>query len=794
MPELNNAEGAIAVSTRDHELARLRAALDAVPDDVLAREHAEKVAEMARLRADVRAARAATASAGDGATPAPSYKARLVRLLRDPRRLGSALEYRARRAVGVASSVPQAIAREGGIRPTARKTLGLVLRDGPRGARVLYPVTVPAPRVPQAAPQPVDPSWYSTDAPEVSIVVLNWNRSDVTLDCLRSLWAHTSGHRYEIVLVDNGSRPADVAAFDSLDGPCTVVRLEVNRYFGEGNNIGVERAQAPLVVLMNNDVTVTPGWLEPLVEAVLGSDDCGAAGPKFVYPNGLLQEAGGLLDEEANSVQIGKFQDPDAPEFNRGRQVDYVSAACCLLRKEDFLRVLGFDLQYEPAYYEDADLCLKLSQLGLTTRYVPESRVVHHESVTTSDSSHGLELSSISEINRIKFLRHWGDYLRSGRHAAAPERVPVVACAPVAGRRTLGLYSPFELTPGGGERYLLTLAMAGLQRGLSVHLVTPAPYSQVRLSSLAAMFGLDLDGLCVTSLAEAERLAPFDEWLAMSNQIVPPTRARGKRSSLICQFPFRAGLKEWRSRIALLADYEQVVVYSEFTAAAVRQRLQEAHVPAIPITILSPPVPVTEEPIRDHKAGIVSTGRFFAGDHSKRQDLQIEAFRRLAGMGLGDDLVLHLVGSSATDPRHRKFLADCMKAAEGLNIEFHVNASLAKVTELYASSSLYWHSSGLGVDVHEEPERCEHFGITPVEAMAHGTIPLVVNNGGPAATVRDGVDGYHYRTVEELAERTADVLGRTESERRPMREAARARAQEFSEAAFLDAAASLLEL
>lgn len=640
----------------------------------------------------------------------------------------------------------------------------------------------------------VDPAWYAAADPEVSIVVLNWNRAPMTVQCLHSLWENTTGHRYEIVVVDNGSSEADHAVFSDLDGPCRVIRLELNRFFGEGNNIGVQAAKAPNVVLMNNDVTVTKGWLEPLMAALHGRDDCGATGPKFLYPNGLLQEAGGLIDENGRAVQIGKFQDPTSEQFNDRRVVDYVSAACCLLRKGDFERVLGFDMRYEPAYYEDADLCMKLSQLGLKVVYVPESQVVHHESITTSDNSHGLDLTNISELNRVKFLDRWAEYLETGRHSPVPEPIPIISCAPRPESRSLGIYSPFELTPGGGERYFLTLAMEGLRRGLRVHFVSAAPYSAVRMSALAAMFGLDLDGLCMTPIEEARQLPLFDEWVAVSNQLVPPVHSLGKRNTLICQFPFRSGLDQWRSRQHWLEEYQRIVVYSQFAADAVHDRLAEARMPPMPVTVLTPAVDLTSEPIRTTKSGIVSTGRFFAGDHSKRQDLQIAAFRRLVESGMAEGVTLHLVGSSSSRPIHRQFLMRCMDLAEGLDVQFHVDAPLAEVTELYAASSVYWHSSGLGVDPRREPERCEHFGIAPIEAMAHGTIPLVVGNGGPASTVRDGVDGHHYNSVDELVERTADVLGRPEQDLRPMRESARERAQAFGHAAFTSAAISLFDL
>lgn len=784
------------MTTREHHLARLRARMDSVSDAVLAEQHSAKMAEMVALRARVRAARAAL---GESPTEVvnvsgPSYVRRLAGLVRHPSRVKPAIGRRTRVAEAVLAAVAETIEREGGPRPTARKTLGLLLRDGFRGVPPLYPVRDHTDHDVATPMAPIRPRWYSATEPEVSIVVLNWNRASVTLECLRSLWEHTAGHPYEIVLVDNGSSPSETAAFDELAGPCRVLRLELNRYFGEGNNIGVEAALAPYVVLMNNDVTVTPGWLEPLMQAIEESDDCGVAGPKFCYPNGLLQEAGGLLDENGNSVQVGKFQVPSAPEFNEGRAVDYVSAACCLLRTEDFERVHGFDMRYEPAYYEDADLCMKLGQLGLKTMYVPDSQVVHHESVTTADTSHGLGLTNISELNRLKFLDRWGGYLRTGRHAPAPMTLPLIACVPSSGGRTIGLYSPFELTPGGGEKYLLTLASEALRRGTTVHFVSPAPYSRVRLTALAAMFGLDLDGLCISTLSEAEEMPVFDEWVAMGNQVVPTAPALGKRNTLLCQFPFRAGLEQWRLRQRWLEDYERIVVYSAFTADAVRDRLAEAHIAPQPITVLTPPVDLTEAPIRPTKAGIVSTGRFFSGDHSKRQDLQIEAFRRLVAEGAGEGVTLHLVGSSATRPIHRQFLIDCMEAAKDLDVQFHVDAPLSELTEIYAASSLYWHSSGLGVDVTLEPERCEHFGIAPIEAMAHGTIPLVVNNGGPATTVRDGIDGFHYDSVDQLVALTRSLLSRPEEDLRPMRETARARAQQFSRAAFAKNVESLFDL
>ena len=232
--------------------------------------------------------------------------------------------------------------------------------------------------------------WYREDAPAVSLVILNFNKAYLTAECLRSVWRHTQGYPYEIVVVDNGSDAEDFAALTAISGPFRLVRLQTNRFFGEGNNIGAESARADLVCFMNNDIVVTPHWLEPLMQVRERHADCGAVGPKFIYPDGSLQEAGALIDAAGDAKRLGHGADASDEAYNRLREVDYISAATLLLSRADFESVLGFDLAWNPAYYEDTDLCLKISSRGLKIYYCPTSTVVHHESVTTSDTSQPL--------------------------------------------------------------------------------------------------------------------------------------------------------------------------------------------------------------------------------------------------------------------------------------------------------------------------------------------------------------------------------------------------------------------
>lgn len=770
---------------REAQFEALRRARLAVPADQFAAESAAKRAEIAYVDAKVEAGRRRNGLDGDTHTYAAGQSTGSGRVALAVRGVGRQFKRLGR----LVALVGPAIRYSGGTRAAMRKAVGRIRREGLSGIRSGVEVAdlsrEPTPEQLAAVLQrrlTLSPPWYSADDAEVSLIVVNSNRTGRTIDCIRSLWEHTAGRRYEIVVVDNGSRPEEFAQFSQLEGPCRLLRLPVHRHGGEGNNLGAEAAMGRFLVLMGHDVTVTQDWLEPLMDLMTTTSDCGAVGPKALFPSGLVSEAGGLLDESGRIVLRGTFQDHDDPDFNTTKAVDYVSPACTLLRKEDFERILGFDMTYGSGY-EHADLCLRLSQLGLRVYYAPTSIVVRQDSATTSGAGDST-LARLTEVNRAKFLDRWGAYLRTGRHTPPPEPRPLPTCAPGDGKPSAAVYTAHPLNPGGGERYLLGL-VAQLQRlGFHVRLVTPAPYSLMRVTALANVFGIELDGLCLNPLDEARALAPFDEFVAMGNDLVPPIEPLGSFNTYLCQFPFPTPDEEMRRRAGWYAAYDRIVVYSAFAEGAMAARARGAGLPERPIEIIAPAVPLSTGPIATEKSGIVSVGRFFVGGHSKRQDLQIRAFRKLVESGAADGTVLHLVGASSAEPENRKYVLDCIAAAEGLPVRFHIDAGADVLESLYNSCSLFWHSAGLGVDVAREPERCEHFGISPIEAMSYGTIPFVVDNGGPAAIITDGVDGFHYHDLGELVERTARLLAMSEVERLPLRAAARSRACDYSNDAF----------
>src|SRR5580698_258492 len=297
----------------------------------------------------------------------------------------------------------------------------------------------------------------------VSVIVLNYNHADTTLQCLEALRRAGSVLIREVIVVDNGSDDEEVAILRQHKRANDFVLVEVgeNRYFSEGNNIGVDFATGDFIVFLNNDAFVEPGWIDELAATMVNDPTVAAVGPMFLYPDGRVQEVGSVALPTGDVVQVGKGSVWGPEHYDTPCVVDFCSAACLLMRRSDFLAVGGFGFEWEPAYYEDVDLCLKLWTTAGKVVVNPRARVVHIESKTTSQSR--LRLDDISEINRERFARKWGPWLeaRQTAHLApAPSnetspRAPLRATLAAAESHSeFVLYSPYPLVPGGGERVM----------------------------------------------------------------------------------------------------------------------------------------------------------------------------------------------------------------------------------------------------------------------------------------------------------------------------------------------------
>lgn len=212
--------------------------------------------------------------------------------------------------------------------------------------------------------------------PLASVVMVTYGGWDLFRRALEALAANTPTP-FEVIVVDNPA-DEDVASRLRLEVEgAEVILNRTNEGFGPAANRGADRARGTYVVFLNTDALVSPGWLEPLVEALEDDPRAGAAVPRFLNEDGTVQEAGGLLFRDGSTLMYGFRADPVDPEFRFRRYTDYGSAACLALRRADFRASGGFDPAYVPAYCEDLDLQLKLGQRGLRTVFEPRSEVTH---------------------------------------------------------------------------------------------------------------------------------------------------------------------------------------------------------------------------------------------------------------------------------------------------------------------------------------------------------------------------------------------------------------------------------
>ena len=247
------------------------------------------------------------------------------------------------------------------------------------------------------------------DQVEVSVIIPVYNHIDFTQSCLASLQQHSDGVNLEVIVVDDCSTDATNQIINNIPG-VAYLRNQSNQGFIASCNRGAKAARGNYLLFLNNDTTVTQGWLASLLETFRLEPTAGLVGSKLVYPDGRLQEAGGIIWRDGSGWNRGKFQDPQRPEYNYLCEVDYCSAASVIIPKALFDELGGFDERYAPAYYEDTDLAFKVVQHGRKVLYQPFSVVIHYEGMTGgTDILAGTK--RYQEINRATFAAAWGQVL-----------------------------------------------------------------------------------------------------------------------------------------------------------------------------------------------------------------------------------------------------------------------------------------------------------------------------------------------------------------------------------------------
>ena len=325
-------------------------------------------------------------------------------------------------------------------RAVARLVPKLLLLSGAPPASI--PALAP---VPKRLAIPIDPAHilpgqsgaievHSSSHPIVSIVIPVFGQVEYTIQCLTSIAANTPSAAIEVIVVDDCSPDGTAIALERVNG-IRVIRNAENQGFIRSCNAGVAIARGEYLHFLNNDTVVTRGWLDELLRTFDEFPCTGFVGSKLIYPDGRLQEAGGIIWQDGSAWNFGRDQDAALPAYNYAREVDYCSGASIMVPRSIFNELGGFDERYLPAYCEDADLALKVRAAGYRVLYQPLSTVVHYEGITSgTDPAQGIKAYQVANTKRL--FERWHEQLKSHQ---APGEDPDRAKDRTAKRRVLVL-------------------------------------------------------------------------------------------------------------------------------------------------------------------------------------------------------------------------------------------------------------------------------------------------------------------------------------------------------------------
>lgn len=241
--------------------------------------------------------------------------------------------------------------------------------------------------------------------PLVSIIIPVYNKFDYTNKCIKSILKENNHIPYEIIIADDLSTDS-TKYIQNYFSNIYVNKNEKDHGFVMNCNKAANLSRGKYILFLNNNAKVKNGWLKNLVELIETNEKIGMVGSKFIYPNGTLQEAGGIIWRDGSGCNYGRGKNPDLAEYNYVKEVDYISGSSIIIRKTVWEEIGGFDKRYNPKYYEDTDFAFEVRKHGYKVMYQPKSVVVLSEGISNGkELSAGLKKYKIR--NQKKFKKKW---------------------------------------------------------------------------------------------------------------------------------------------------------------------------------------------------------------------------------------------------------------------------------------------------------------------------------------------------------------------------------------------------
>lgn len=361
-------------------------------------------------------------------------------------------------------------------------------------------------------------------------------------------------------------------------------------------------------------------------------------------------------------------------------------------------------------------------------------------------------------------------------------------------KKLAGIYDPYLDTLGGGERYCLTVAEILCKNGYdvdifwsgekdiiqkaqsrfdlelsSVNIVedifTPCPKKielisdpiSIKQTLLHKQIRQNLFDKIKTLINKYKVTQKYDLFFYISDWSVPFLFSKNNLLHVQVPFVFNPSLKEKFLTSLKTVFFKKIICNSRFTSAFAITYFGDK------CFTLYPPVDIDKfESSFDKKNIILSVGRFDNILNSKKQDILIEAFKKLHQQNPNSTWKLVLAGGSLENPQKNSYLKHLKLMSGDLPVEFMINPSFQEIKNIYAESKIYWHAAGYDVDQKLHPENTEHFGIAPVEAMAAGSVPIVVSKGGLPEIVDPNINGYLWDTIDDLVSKTQSLISSPE--------------------------------